>query len=815
MDVLLAVCGPSGCYNLGCKQLVQYLVKGRCMRDVMDYSHPDDDDTLLMVSPQWAVVLGHDLQMQVLPSLTSSASASSMMAPFGQTMEELLRQGLAGAKTVGVALVPNIIDSQVVVGNPSIISHWPLLVRYAEGNGCNRMFHEIVQVVNVYPELYSMYGSVDSLDLHHLLSYHIPPLQKHWSALTSLVLKTPTKSRGNLTELQLRAPLMTSYDLAHSNQILDGAMAHTLPPRVLIGARTGMHLTLAAEGVSISQQGASEGHQVMHMTVEGGDPHSPLSLARTFFFTQGHDKHDINPPLGGNLVPSAEASLSRDHHGGSDGIYLMKLYVGVVRAVRAAIHHFAVEGEASSMTSEAVAREVLRRYCQTEGLPLSVEEGSSELHFTMWSTDHTGRVDPCPKHGSPQLKTCRVVLSGVRSVSSQDVLLGAVEYADTFIEAPSSSCVGSSHLVLTQTCTPLATFLCHPSEILVHQQRVRLLASMLQVPSSAASAPPATAALVEEKQQGGSKGAGSSRKDKGGKGTAAARRRSDGHLKQGPFAATGNGGAGTTGKHRTSRSKSWTVLGAPSGAQANVSAGGTSQGGQGPSCSYNAGSGGPTSQAQTPLGALLIDPRLREEVLVLTGCLEAAVLPSFLYCFSHGLVLMGQQIQVVLMMDFKEDLEGVTFYQWGGTEDEEKGAPEEQDRPFRNSPGPSCLGPCLVLTGRQPSCGLFPASQLTDNVHLAISLANVSPTFREAITKKVLPAWRQTCWERKIKYEVVRRGTLSTPKWPLPPEALPVYRYWIHSDVKKYPLLEDDEQVAQIMAYLDEEGRGDMELCPG
>jgi hypothetical protein len=41
-------------------------------------------------------------------------------------------------------------------------------------------------------------------------------------------------------------------------------------------------------------------------------------------------------------------------------------------------------------------------------------------------------------------------------------------------------------------------------------------------------------------------------------------------------------------------------------------------------------------------------------------------------------------------------------------------------------PGYAGVGPCLVLQGRQPACGLLPACYLTDNPHVAIPLRQMS-----------------------------------------------------------------------------------------
>jgi hypothetical protein len=41
-------------------------------------------------------------------------------------------------------------------------------------------------------------------------------------------------------------------------------------------------------------------------------------------------------------------------------------------------------------------------------------------------------------------------------------------------------------------------------------------------------------------------------------------------------------------------------------------------------------------------------------------------------------------------------------------------------------PGYPDIGPCIVIKGRQPCCGLLPATHMTDNCHVAIPLRAMS-----------------------------------------------------------------------------------------
>jgi hypothetical protein len=45
-------------------------------------------------------------------------------------------------------------------------------------------------------------------------------------------------------------------------------------------------------------------------------------------------------------------------------------------------------------------------------------------------------------------------------------------------------------------------------------------------------------------------------------------------------------------------------------------------------------------------------------------------------------------------------------------------------------PGYPDLGPCIVVLGNQPCCGLLPALHMTDNCHIAIPLRGLSKVRR-------------------------------------------------------------------------------------
>jgi hypothetical protein len=89
------------------------------------------------------------------------------------------------------------------------------------------------------------------------------------------------------------------------------------------------------------------------------------------------------------------------------------------------------------------------------------------------------------------------------------------------------------------------------------------------------------------------------------------------------------------------------------------------------------------------------------------GAGKCAVMDGPLYPHQGGLAFVSRPSKVHLLL--MDQVEGVWL----------------QDLSAQ-LPGYAGVGPCLVLRGRQPACGLLPACYLTDNPHVAIPLRQMS-----------------------------------------------------------------------------------------
>lgn len=183
-------------------------------------------------------------------------------------------------------------------------------------------------------------------------------------------------------------------------------------------------------------------------------------------------------------------------------------------------------------------------------------------------------------------------------------------------------------------------------------------------------------------------------------------------------------------------------------------------------------------QLQRLGGLLLPSGEMPGEVgLVLTGAGKCAVMDGPLYPHQGGLAFVSRPSKVHLLL--MDQVEGAWL----------------QDLSAQ-LPGYAGVGPCLVLRGRQPACGLLPACFLTDNPHVAIPLRQMSKVCREHWVAAVLPAWQAATGSR-------REARGASAPWPLPPELQPAYRYWMQGQRKRYLVTQPDEAMGGLVAALD------------
>lgn len=230
---------------------------------------------------------------------------------------------------------------------------------------------------------------------------------------------------------------------------------------------------------------------------------------------------DLMPPAAGNSTDLAADALLLDDAATTDTIYLMRLYDVLVAAAHAAMSHFStVPGATTASAKEAAAQVLLQGSC-SQSLGLKDAQLASDLGLAIWSLDPTNCLLSDPPQWSPCIKTLRLTLGNItsRSRKHQGALLGALVYADTFVDVPACGDKPAVALNLTEAIAPLLAVACTAEEAeLKHRSTNNFFGSLKTTPTSPPDAPPAPGAqpaaspqqLLASSSSSSSSGSGSS-----------------------------------------------------------------------------------------------------------------------------------------------------------------------------------------------------------------------------------------------------------------------------------------------------------------
>lgn len=219
-----------------------------------------------------------------------------------------------------------------------------------------------------------------------------------------------------------------------------------------------------------------------------------------------------------------------------------------------------------------------------------------------------------------------------------------------------------------------------------------------------------------------------------------------------------------------------TAAGGEAGSEVENAAGGSDGGAAGPAA---AAARDAALLQWRQLGRLLAPPGEMpgEVALVLTGAMKLAVMDGPMYAFSNGLVFVSRPTKVHVLL--LEQLEAVWLQDFAG-----------------QVPGYPDLGPCIVMKGTQPCCGLLPAVHMTDNHHIVVPLRAMTKACSQHWVTVVLPAWQAAA-------AVVKASKGASAPWPLPAQFQPFYTYWLQGPRKRYMLPQPDEWIDQLVQQLD------------
>jgi hypothetical protein len=222
------------------------------------------------------------------------------------------------------------------------------------------------------------------------------------------------------------------------------------------------------------------------------------------------------PPAAGNNTDLAADALLLDEAATTDTIYLMRLYDVLVTAAHAAISHLSTVPGATTASAKEAAAQVLLQGSRSQNLGLKDAQLASDLGLAIWSLDPTNCLLSAPPQWSPCIKTLRLTLGNLtsRSCKHRGALLGALVYADTFVDVPACGDKAAVALNLTETIAPLLAVACTAEEAeLKHRSTSNFFSCLKTTPTSppdAPTAPGAQPAAPPQQQLASSKSSSSS-----------------------------------------------------------------------------------------------------------------------------------------------------------------------------------------------------------------------------------------------------------------------------------------------------------------
>jgi len=468
LDALLLVPGLDGKNNIGSNQAVSYLLEGRCGRDVLDTSRlsgPSEEVVLLVGAAAVGMYASPAAYRTFWPLIGPSWSNLDLRCSTPEEAEDpdlldhckigTFVQLLKGKKKVGIALTPG---EGGEPGSAMEVEQWALIQAYGlEGVGRPGFFTMNYEVVDAFSELQKLYAEMDSHDLDHLLHANVPLMAQHWGEVIQAVGICRPRDRAKLSEKQIGEPLLSYYAYGTLRPTAGVKQVLTMMPRVVFGTRTASDneqsssLTVAAANAS--------GDPCLHFVVEAADPRSPLRAARTYFLTCGAlATNPLTERSDEFFGTERDAKVLREWSDGG-APRMMRLYTALAKAARSAILHYSCGQNATAQSARQAAVDALIQFSQENGVPLSAEAVGAQMRFALWGADHTNAVFAAPPPGSPMAKVLRLTLQDVADDSGK--VLGALIYADTFVDVPSGE-----PLILTGALPGLLSFPATPAEVI-------------------------------------------------------------------------------------------------------------------------------------------------------------------------------------------------------------------------------------------------------------------------------------------------------------------------------------------------------------
>jgi hypothetical protein len=319
INKLVIVPGPDGKYNKLSQNAIVYLLDGSYGRELDNSTIESEslEDTILCIGES-SVDFYHNADLPVKESrITAKWPNKKQYRPNEEIVDdaeecELFKiksfiQMVRGEETLGFPAKKNGDNS-----SNSVVESWPLAQAYGldemKTGGFLTMKHNVIDVT---PGLNALFSHIDAHAMDRILSESVDRLCFHWNNSMGMLdrVKLPSRRR-RLSEADAGEPLSTFYEFGQLRLQSQGGdnsvTGRERQPIILFGKRTnsvsqnppntGEKQFYGFDESCTIQNSGINGRPALHMIVEGVDPATGVSVARSYFLNNGIKPMEIVDP---------------------------------------------------------------------------------------------------------------------------------------------------------------------------------------------------------------------------------------------------------------------------------------------------------------------------------------------------------------------------------------------------------------------------------------------------------------------------------------------------------------------------------------
>eukprot|EP00944_MAST-04C_sp_MAST-4C-sp1_P010771 g10771.t1 len=319
VNKLVLVPGPDGRYNKLSQNGTIYLLNGSYGRELDNSTIESEalEDTVLCIGKS-SVDFYHSAALSEKESrITAKWPNKKQYRPNNDIVDDAEECELFKIKSF-----IHMVQGQETLGFParkhgdqssnSIVESWPLAQAYGldemKTGGFLTMKHNVIDVSS---GLASLFSHVDAHALDRALSESVDRLNYHWETCVAMLdrVKLPSRRR-RLSEADIGESLSTFFEFGQlrlRSQGGDNSLnGRERQPIVLFGKRsnlvsqnppnTGEKAFFGLDDSSSIQNSGLHGRPALHMIIEGVDPATGITVARSYFLNNGIEPMEIVDP---------------------------------------------------------------------------------------------------------------------------------------------------------------------------------------------------------------------------------------------------------------------------------------------------------------------------------------------------------------------------------------------------------------------------------------------------------------------------------------------------------------------------------------